>query len=343
MKKLEILLLTAVVLAVAATTQAQDIVDAVTRGDLARVKELVERNPELAKARTPRSATLLHVAATLDDEAIAAYLIEKGADVNAVQDDSRTPLLEAGIKVTRVLVEHGANIDYTARDGFSAISLALHTGDEEVFDYLLDRKATLVLPPPGTYTAAGRGRESDEDGESEGVRDLLRAGAGQVVRDAARMTLAHFAAERGSAELIQKLVAYGAPVDRADIFGWTPLHTAAYAGNQAAAEALLGAGSNKIARTVDGKTPYVLAQEAKKDGGGGLSRGAWRRHERRKTSGPVGTYFGQSRREGRQCPSFPASRTFRWAVTASSPSHRTERKSTGSRGGVRSRQSPTPG
>jgi uncharacterized protein YmfQ (DUF2313 family) len=64
-KKLETLLLAAVVLAVAATTQAQDIVDAVTRGDLAQLKELVEKNPELAKARTPRSATLLHVAASV--------------------------------------------------------------------------------------------------------------------------------------------------------------------------------------------------------------------------------------------------------------------------------------
>ena len=85
----------------------EDIVEAVTRGDLARVKELVEKNPELAKARTPRSATLLHVAARLDNDAIATYLIEKGADVNAVQDDSRTPLLEAGILKTNISASNG--------------------------------------------------------------------------------------------------------------------------------------------------------------------------------------------------------------------------------------------
>ena len=264
MKKREILLMAAVVLAVAANTQAQDIVDAVTRGDLARVKELVEKNPELAKSRTPRSATLLHVAARLDNDAIAAYLIEKGADVNAVQDDSRTPLLEAGIKVTRVLVEHGADIEYTTPDGFSAVSLALHTGDEEVVDYLLDRKAKLALPPPGTYRRLVAVERAMRMANPRVFEIFCGQGLEKSFENAARMTLAHFAAERGSAELVQRLAAYGAPVDRADIFGWTPLHTAAYAGNQAAVEAFLGRGSKKNARTVDGKTPYVLAQEAKK-------------------------------------------------------------------------------
>jgi len=292
-KKRKTVLLAALVLAVAASTQAQDIVDAVTRGDLVRVKELVEKNPELTKARTPRSATLLHVAARLDNEAIAAYLIERGADVNAVQDDTRTPLLEAGIKVTRVLVEHGANVDYTTRDGFSAISLALHAGDEEVFDYLLDRKAKLVLPPPGTYRRLVAIERAMRMANPRVFEIFCEQGLDKSFENEARMTLAHFAAERGSAELIQKLVSYGAPVDHADVFGWTPLHTAAYAGNQAAVEALLGRGSNKNARTVDGKTPYVLAQEAKKTAVADYlaAQGA-------DTSGPrppalSGPYFGQ--------------------------------------------------
>ncbi len=293
MKKLEVLLLVAAVLAVAATTQAQDTVDAVVRGDLASVKALIWQNPELAKARTPRSATLLHIAAGLDNDAIATYLIEKGADVNAVQDDSRTPLLEAGIKVTRVLVEHGANIEHTTRDGFSAISLALHTGDREVVDYLLNRNATLILPPPGAYRRLVAIEQAMRMANPRVFEIFCGQGLDKSFENAARMTLARFAAERGSAELFQKLAVYGAPMDRADIFGWTPLHAAASTGNQAAVEALLGQGANKNARTVDGKTPYLLAQEARKTAVADYlaSHGA-------DTSGPrppalSGPYFGQ--------------------------------------------------
>lgn len=51
-------------------------------------------------------------------------------------------------------------------------------------------------------------------------------------------------------------------VDRRNITGWTPLHVAAYAGNEAAAALLLSRGAERQARDRLGRTALEIAQEA---------------------------------------------------------------------------------
>ena len=57
---------------------AQEIFDAVRNGDLSKVKELIENNPELVKAKNQRGAEPLHASVSLDHIDITKYLIEKG-------------------------------------------------------------------------------------------------------------------------------------------------------------------------------------------------------------------------------------------------------------------------
>jgi len=96
----------AVMLMLVATTalQAQEIFDAIRNGDLAKVKELVESDPASLMHKTQYRDTPLHIAALLDNNEIAQYLIEKGADINAPNGSLYTPLMRAGIKVAKVLV-----------------------------------------------------------------------------------------------------------------------------------------------------------------------------------------------------------------------------------------------
>jgi ankyrin repeat protein len=293
MKALKVLVLAAAVLVAAPTSHAQGIMEAVVQGDLATVKELVEKNPQLVKAKTAKSETLLHVAARLDNDAIAAYLIEKGADINALQNDLHTPLFEAGIKVTRVLVEHGANIDYATPDGTSAISWALHNHDREVFNYLFERKAKLTLPALASFGGVLAIESAFSWGNSGLLEIFAQQGLDPLFQNDAGMTLAHFAVKSNSTQLVEKLIAYGAPINRSDVFGWTPLHTAAYSGNQAVVELLVRKGLDKNARTLDGKTPYLLAKEAKNTNVADylVSLGA----DRSAARPPVisGKYFGQ--------------------------------------------------
>jgi len=256
----------AIILFVTTTLPAQNIFRAVQKGDLAEVKEYVEKDPRSVKLKATgpgwHLSTPLHLAAQADNAVIAAYLIEKGADINAVRDDYQSPLFMAGINVTKLLVEKGADINYITPEGHTAISLAVEKEDRQVFDYLLDKGAN--LPEPGSYGAECSIEFGLKGGSVKCLEKYLQEGLSIHYVNSVKMTLAHFAALCDSTGLMNRLIELGAPVRSANVFGWIPLHMAAYNGNLAVVQLLVQKGSDKDALTIDGKTPCLLAVEEKK-------------------------------------------------------------------------------
>ena len=271
MKKLKpvsitLLLIIPLIFLVQTQIQAQNIFNAVLNGDLTKVKELIEKEPKLLKVKVIGSgwysATPLHLAAQCDNVEIVRYLIEKGADINAPRDDFMTPLMMAGINVSKVLVETGVDINYKTPEGRTAISYAAETGDRQVFNYLLDQGAN--LPEHGTYGAIRSIEIGLRGGNVKCLDYYLKEGLDIRFENKAKMTLAHFASESNSPELLIRLKNLKAPLNNRDLYGWTPLHTAAFNGNLQIVKLLIEAGLDKDARTIDGKTPYLLAIEEKK-------------------------------------------------------------------------------
>jgi len=254
-------LFAAAVFLAAGPIQAQNVLAAVLKGDLAQVKAFLEQEPRLPKMKISdqRDSTLLHFAARSDQAEIAALLIDKGADINALNRDNRTPLMEAGMKVTRLLVERGADINLITPDGVTALSYAVEADDKDVFEYLLDRGAK--LPKLGSYGADRAIEFGVRNGNLNCLESYGLSRIDALFRNEARMTLAHFAAESGTPEFIARLAELGAPAGEPDIYGWTPLHTAASKGNLPVVRWLVQRGVDKNARTVDGKTPFLLARE----------------------------------------------------------------------------------
>ena len=70
----------------------QNVFQASSTGNLARVRALVDTDPQLVGARNPNGFTPLHAAALYGQRGTAEYLVAKGADVNAVARHSGTPL-----------------------------------------------------------------------------------------------------------------------------------------------------------------------------------------------------------------------------------------------------------
>jgi hypothetical protein len=83
-----------------------------------------------------------------------------------------------------------------------------------------------------------------------------------TVESEAKSNLIHFAAESNSIELINKLMDLGVPLNKTNIYGWTPLHTAVSNGNKAVVELLIQKGLDMNERTIAGKSTYNLASEA---------------------------------------------------------------------------------
>ncbi len=155
--------------------------DAVAAGRLDRVKEFVERDRAAANGISPDGFPLVALAAFFGHEAVARYLAEKGADVNAAATNGSeytaltgavtsghteivlwllaagaevnyrygpgySPLLTAAangrLAIVKLLLEHGADANAKTADGQTALSLAEARGHKEVVEYLHGRPAS---------------------------------------------------------------------------------------------------------------------------------------------------------------------------------------------------------
>jgi len=125
---------------------SQEIFEAVKAGDLAKVKILVEKDPQIINAKNRDGITILFAAVGYPRLEIAEYLISKGADVNVRNDFTTTPLhlaCENGLPLefVRLLVEKGADVNAVAKYSGRPLDLALDGGDAAVIDFLKSKSA----------------------------------------------------------------------------------------------------------------------------------------------------------------------------------------------------------
>jgi ankyrin repeat protein len=148
-----------------------DLFEAAATGQLERVRALVEAHPSTVNAyapdgfqplglaaffghpqvafyllehgaqvdspsKNPQKVRPLHSAVAAGQLEIARALVERGADVNAVQQNSFTPLHGAAqngqIEMVQLLIEHGANRAAQTADGKTAMDFAREGGHEDV-------------------------------------------------------------------------------------------------------------------------------------------------------------------------------------------------------------------
>ena len=112
-------------------------------GDLARLALLVERDPAIAAARTSDGFTALHLCCFFRHAKLAAFLLARGADVNALASNPTQlrPLhsATAGRDLATVQAVLAAKPDVNARQirGFVALHSAALSGDVAIADALL--------------------------------------------------------------------------------------------------------------------------------------------------------------------------------------------------------------
>jgi len=102
----------------------ETLIDAVERGAVEEVKAILQRQPELIRQRDEIGATALHHVTFAGHRAVALFLIEHGADVNAT--DARYHATPAGWAI-EYLREAGAFLGIELND----LAFAIERGDVE--------------------------------------------------------------------------------------------------------------------------------------------------------------------------------------------------------------------
>lgn len=208
--------------------------EAVRYGDLARVKELLQKDPNLVNAIKPGNGTCpIYLAAANNELEIAEVLIRHGAEID-MANESGTALHVASdehhLEMMKLLMKNGADPVSQKNDG--------------------------KLTP--LHYAARR------DGGEEAVRLLLAAGAKVNAKDIVGRTALHRADDKSTVAL---LVAYGADVNARDDKGWTSLHWAASSREIYSLETitlLLEKGADQNLKDLEGKTAAEIARESEK-------------------------------------------------------------------------------
>lgn len=194
-------------------TQTTDAEKAVQEKSLTRLAEVINRHPALInKPDKDNGFAPLHWAVITHQTNMVAFLLAKGARVNATDLYGMTPLHKAAAfndkAIAEMLLAHGADpLAFGAKYGvikMAPIHLAAESGYTDLVELFLD----------------------------DGVDvDLATRGKNLV-------TALHIAAAKGRAAVVELLLKSGAQVNARDIKGETPLHWAIAADQKEVADML---------------------------------------------------------------------------------------------------------
>jgi ankyrin repeat protein len=121
--------------------------EAAAAGQLDRVKQLAQSHPNLAKSCSPDGFPVVALAAAFGHFAVARYLHEKGADINAAATNGTgynalTGAVASGHKdIAAWLLENGADANYRYAAGYSPLLTAAANGHLEIVKALVQHGA----------------------------------------------------------------------------------------------------------------------------------------------------------------------------------------------------------
>lgn len=210
------------------------------RGDLPAIMRLVDSGRATVHDRDDDNITPLHWAAINAQLATCRYLLDHGAEVDALGGDLvASPLQWAArnghVYVLELLCSRGADPTITDSQGFNALHLTVHSSAVMPLVFMLQQPAL-------------SSQEGLDSTDSQGHTALM------------------WAAYQGDAISVDILLKHGSDVHKRDGAGLTAMHWAVVKGNRLCIRLLADAKADLLAKEDSGKTPRDMAIELKSIG-----------------------------------------------------------------------------
>lgn len=228
--------------------QAGEIHTAAASGDLNKVRFMLGEDSTLLESRDENGSTPLHITCIRNQVALAHFLLDQGANVNARNKWGQTPLHWANgvfgqdISLIRRLIDLGSDVNACGNRGESVLQWAAMRNNYDVVKLLIEKGADLELYDQNFGTVL---HNAIRENRLEMAMFLVHLGADLNRKDPLGYSVLHLATLFGGADLVKLLIQKGADIHATDSFGNTSLYFAAKHGYKSIADILLKAGSDK--------------------------------------------------------------------------------------------------
>lgn len=248
-KGAKILLALVLALVLPDLSPAGEIHEAAERGDLEKVQAIVAGDPAAVNARDEKVGwTPLLFAAFMGHAEVVEFLLDHGAEVNARSDRGWSALHQSALsghggvdRVAALLLARGANVDAVNNDGDTPLIVAARHDHRATALVLLEGGAKVDVAPSGSTALEW----AIQLGYKETCGLLLDQGVDVNRGDKKGNTPLHQAALFNRTEIILLLLNQGAEVNTKNKNGETPLACAHKMGNKEAAKLLRESGGEE--------------------------------------------------------------------------------------------------
>ncbi|XP_062137256.1 transient receptor potential cation channel subfamily A member 1 isoform X7 [Drosophila sulfurigaster albostrigata] len=214
--------------------------------------------------------TPLHCASMFDHPDIVSYLVNEGAEINALDKEHRSPLLLAasrsGWKTVHLLIRLGASIDVKDAAARNVLHFVIMNGGrltdfaEHVANCQTQQQLQLLLNEKDDMGCSPL-HYASRDGHIRSLENLIRLGACINLKNNNNESPLHFAARYGRYNTVRQLLDSEKGsfiINESDGAGMTPLHIASQQGHTRVVQLLLNRGA-LLHRDHSGRNPLQLA------------------------------------------------------------------------------------